>query len=514
MSVDPTTAIIRHSIADSVASPIRSSPLTAPPHFSPARTPSPSTAHKRSIPHAESSTAARRRFSQPASSLSRPRSFLSPLTPSSTTPATDTGVEPAHPASPPLSRSQPLLGSYQLSLLHSRMSRTTSHSVAPSSKQGFSIRIGAIGKGKTCPPELRCPSPLTLPLPATYYDLLEPLEASRQGASQTPWVGTVDLEQRYFEEYVSRSSTATDIPPEYPGYRVAPVGQLQIIVKTALSPIKVFLIPYDLRNLPLGGRLLVRERTFVDEEISTGTSPASRKKEFLRYAIQLQFACHPSQPLLSRQDPLTTRRPRHSAPSDASRLDLDQLCNREYYLSKSLKVIFTAQSSGLNEELRTDRHDEVVPPSEPLGGRSVGFSPGSMGGRRSEDWVVIRQKWLARKEVQDQADAHGRSKEEESADLVSPTATAAPLPILSPLAHLPTILSAAPSRTPSRPETPNDQPLLHTSALQRERPESELLLLPKPQKQARKARRQGSGSMAERELSEKLRMMEMKNGEG
>lgn len=416
------------------------------------------------------------------------------------------------------------------------MSRTSSHSVSSDSTQGFSIRIGAVGKGKTCPPELRCPLPLDMAFAARYYDLSDASEGIKRGAMQTPWVGTIDLEQHYYADYSSRSDKDRDSPPDHPGYRVAPVGQLQIIIKTASSPIKVFLVPYDLRALPLGGRLLVRERTVVEDgtgstrsETSTpaAASCPARRKEYLRYAIQLQLACYPERPVTtSPNGSATTRRPRHSAPSSTARLHIDQVSNRQYYLSKSLKVIFTAQTSGMSEILRTERHDEVVPPSEPnMGspGRVLGFSPGSLGRRGSEDWEVVRQKWIARRELQDRAlqsmsDEHGVNEPaeldegEESAHLVSPTATTAPLPILSPIARLPTIASASSSRAISRSTTPSstDYP-----ALQPERA-GEALMMPRPHRvgNARKVKRQASGISAERELSEKLRMMDMRNGEG
>ncbi|KAI9632065.1 uncharacterized protein MKK02DRAFT_41710 [Dioszegia hungarica] len=540
------------------ASPIRSSPLTGPPHFSPNRTPSPSpstsTFPRRSDGSVSSSH--NRRFSQPASSLSRPsRSIFTPFTPSSpptsTSPTPDPSTPPSHPASPPLSRSQPLLGSYQLSLLHSRMSRTQSHSLASSSTAGFSLRIGSVGKGRTCPPELRAPPPLTLPFSATYYDLLDPEGGSKAvgGAAQTPWVGNIDLEQVYYERYSSRSPSpegpiSGDPPPDHPGYQVAPIGQLQIIVKSALAPLRVFIVPYDLRSLLDGARLLVRERTYVEAEHGGGSvcqstslpspSTASRR-EYLRYAIQLQFVCLPSVPISPpATGASTTRRPRQSAPATTSHLDPSHLSHRQYYLSKTIKVIFSAHAPSSTEQLRTERKDEVVPPSEvSLGsaGRVVGFSPASAGAGRKggEEWAMVRQKWIARRRVQKEeegakadvgAGANGKAEDKHKLQLVSPTATSSPLPIRSPMGMsntslmpiMPNMHSAGPSRASSRPPTPHTEGFPRVASPPSEPGAPSLLQMSKPG-QVRKGKRQGSLSAAERELSERLRSMEVRNEE-
>lgn len=441
------------------------------------------------------------------------------------TPNSPTATSTANPISntspsPPLSRSHPLLGSYPLSLLHSRMSHAHApHSLPSTSTSGFTLHLGALGKGKSCPAELRCPRHLIVPFSATYYDLEDPNSstgtASRKGAAQTPWVGTVDLEKHYFDSYSKSSPVPNDHPPPpHPGYLVAPVGQLQVLVRTPTQALKVFLVPYDLRNLPVGGRLLARERTYVQSTSGNG-------RESLRYAFQLQFTCaaHTDVQEKKVRDSSTTRRRKGasesgSASTASSRCPtptlpglplpgVDTYRGKAFYVSKSLKVVFTSSPPEKDELQRTERTDELVLPSEELEGtrgRVIGFSPGSLG-RRMDDWEMVRRKWMARKEVEEAQLApllFLSNSINSPSPLTSPTKPISPLPILSPLPRLPTILA----RSPARPSTP-----IRTAP-----PQLPSVKTPNAQRYHRQGSRRGSGSMEERELSEKLRAMGMKVG--
>ena len=355
----------------------------------------------------------------------------------------------------PTSRSHPLLGSYPLSLIHSRMS----HAHAPhSSSTEFSIYIKAIGK--SCTPELRCPRPLDLGFAATYYDLED-----TGGPSQTPWVGTVELEEWYHDQYSSDLAGTEEEPPIHPGYRIAPVGQLQMIVKTPTNAIKAFLVPYDLRSIPIGGRLLARERTYIhnpeitpnpDSYGSPDKDIKGKKRESLRYAYQLQFTCLPLDP--SRRASSTTRQTSTSQE------------NKAYYLSKSLRIVFTSTPPESDQETRTERTNEIVPASDiKLSGSgrrrsSVGMQPV----RILEDWNIVRQKWLARRKLGDQdesalEDDPDLSIEEEVLPPIrSPSRTGTPIPQPFNLPHVPTAKQAPPSPIFQR------RPLRRTSAEERE----------------------------------------------
>lgn len=425
-----------------ISSPLRSSPLANPPIYGSPRTPS--TSEARAIP---------RRTSQPT----RSRASIAPIAPLAFGSPNDSHssampMPVPTPSPPPLSRSHPLLGSYSLSLIHSRMS----HAHQPhSSSSTFSIHIKAVGQGKRCPPELRCPKPLDLPFAATYYDLEDPGIPGRCGANQTPWVGNVDLEQYYYDQYAPVSTTHTHAhthahtsqtvvgmmdPPDHPGYPVAPVGQLQMVIKTPSNALKAFLVPYDLRALAVGGRLLARERTYGHRtspsnpsspnpnphSSSPGTTTSSGdQKTSLRYAYQLQFVCLPVPSSSS------SRSQSHSTSTNASARARDSSTNRNtstsattstntsqssggdrepekaYYLSKTIKVIFTANPPEFNESLRTERTDEIVPASTGIKvsgdgvkqrRRSSVFGTSSPG-RTMEDWELVRLKWLARRDM-------------------------------------------------------------------------------------------------------------------
>lgn len=432
--------------------------------------------------------------------------------------------------SPPLSRSHPLLGSYPLSLIHSRMS----HAHQPhSSSTTFSLHIKAVGQGKRCPPELRCPKPLDLPFVATYYDLEN--QARAGGSSQTPWVGTVDLEQHYYDRYASLTTITPEArgadPPDHPGYHVAPVGQLQMIVKTPSNAIKAFLVPYDLRELPVGGRLLARERTYVHSAVTparstpnspdpASTSPESdkgKKKECLRYAYQLQFVClSDTSHMLSK----AAHGARESSTTRHTSSDAQTPGGKAYYLSKTLKVVFTSTPPEADEALRTERADEIVPPSS--GGirisntvkqrrRSSGvFGPtsaspsGSASQRTLEEWELVRLKWMARR---DMTEIHRSS------------ASAADLETTHP--HSPAIGgsgkdgtvggNSAPALPPFKPPPPARAPTPIPQPFNLPRTAPPTKPPPSPRFQRRQLRRT---SAEERELSEKLRNMGMGQGGG
>ena len=341
-----------------------------------------------------------------------------------------------------------------------------SHAHAPhSSSNEFSIHIKAVGK--SCSPELRCPRPLDLGFAATYYDLED-----TGGPSQTPWVGTVELEEWYHDRYSSDLAEAEVEPPIHPGYRIAPVGQLQMIVKTPTNAIKAFLVPYDLRSIPIGGRLLAGERTYIHSpEIapspkldgSPDKDTKGKKRESLRYAYQLQFICLPFDQ--SRRGSSTTRQTSTSQEE------------RAYYLSKSLRVVFTSTPPESDQETRTERTNEIVPASDiKLSGSgrrrsSVGMQPVRM----LEDWNIVRQKWLARRKVGDQDE----SAIEDDPDLSIEEEVLPPI------------------RSPSRTGTPVPQPFNLPNVPTKQAP-------PSPRFKHRQLRRT---SVEERELSEKLRKM-------
>ncbi len=333
----------------------------------------------------------------------------------------------------------------------------------------FALRVRAIATRPGQTP--RAPEPLILPFAATYYDLVsedEPVAATTP--SHSPWVADVDLESHDYTRFGDPKSE----PPAYPGYRVPCVGQLQLLIKTASAAVHAFVVPYDLSQLAVGARLLARERTYV----SSGAG------ESLRYAVQLQFAC----------------------------------VDGAYYLARTLKLVFTSSAPETDCTLRTERADEVVPPTSPPsakhsmrgsalrrsisslpGGPTSPESPGPPPRRRSSieassEWATVRAQWRARAA---KAAAVARGFEPPESRPVSPSPVApSPRSLLSTLAP--------------DPEERGSQQAKPREEKERGPAETESKRAPGPSRTpsvASSARRRLSRE--ERELSERLRAMEL-----
>ena len=163
------------------------------------------------------------------------------------------------------------VGSYEESILNGRMSQT------PSRPLDFTASIGVLGKGK-CKPNLRCPPHLNVPFPAYFY------------SETSPYVGQIDVEQ-----IESRR-----------GYRIPAEGQLQIIIKNPnKAAIKLFLIPYDVSDMPPSSKTFFRQKHYDDDK--------------LRYAIHVQICC----------------------PAEG-----------KYYIHKSQRVVFANRMPDSKEHLR------------------------------------------------------------------------------------------------------------------------------------------------------------------
>ncbi|ODQ55464.1 hypothetical protein SAICODRAFT_23500 [Saitoella complicata NRRL Y-17804] len=170
------------------------------------------------------------------------------------------------------------VGSYEESILSGRMS------TLPSKPLNFIAQIGVLGLGK-CKSSLRCPPHVTIPFPAYFYTVPE-----CEGPS--PYVGQVDIE-----------AALTDKKKFPGGYRIPPRGQLQIVIKNANNTaVKLFLVPYDVTDMPPGTRTFLRQKHYsktnpIDDALASSSNNASLKpdqdKETLRYALHLHI-CSPS----------------------------------------------------------------------------------------------------------------------------------------------------------------------------------------------------------------------------
>lgn len=144
------------------------------------------------------------------------------------------------------------VGSYEESLLSGRMS------MMPSKPIMFRAQIGVLGYGN-CKPSLKCPPHLNLTFPASFYDLPDD-----DAALSTPYVGTVDM-------------------LGHP-YRLPPKGQLQILIKNPnKAAIKLFLIPYDVTEMPKRTKTFLRQKSYAIQE------EGNQGRQSLRCAIQLHI---------------------------------------------------------------------------------------------------------------------------------------------------------------------------------------------------------------------------------
>ncbi len=252
-------------------------------------------------------------------SFSRSRFLASPstsrLTPSSSGFATPFSTSPS-PSGSPLLPSSSFVGSYEQSLMSDRLS------APPSKPVIFDAELGVLGSalalGESPKAKLRCPKHLTLPFPAHFHLLPTPPNAASSPNVSSPYVGTIDLESYYFNKLAIASDAASASGesgmgralPTFPGYRVPPRGQIQLVIKNpAKTAVKVFLVPYDMTSMQAGQRTFVRQKCYAQAgAVPAAINGASRstpaallpqeskepQSQSLRYAVHLQFCSPPA----------------------------------------------------------------------------------------------------------------------------------------------------------------------------------------------------------------------------
>lgn len=186
-----------------------------------------------------------------------------PPTPTKTTPSRRTSL--GH---------QSLVGSYEESLLSGRMSASTSKTVP------FHAGIGVLGKGG-CNKLLRCPKQINMSFNAGFVvweDIAN--TSSLVSATGSPYVGIISLTEYYQARFARREKrkTTQGEPSErtrvktFPGYRIPPVGQLQVVVSNLQkTAVKLFLIPYNVAEMPSGTRTFIRQKVY-----SASSTPGSK----------------------------------------------------------------------------------------------------------------------------------------------------------------------------------------------------------------------------------------------
>ncbi|KAL8895667.1 MAG: hypothetical protein Q9192_003509 [Flavoplaca navasiana] len=234
-----------------------------------------------------------------------------------------------------------MVGSFEESILRGWMS------TAPSKPLNFTAQIGVLGRG-SCKP--KCPAHVTVPFPAVFYcwNGSTGRNDATVGDEPSPYVGHIDLSQlpapaesKKTRRSRSKSPSADkgasvhlqnettmesdrnvgDVsrrhkkrrrispPPSdlQGGYRIPQKGQLQIVIKNPnKTAVKLFLVPYDLEDMPVGTKTFIRQRCCSTDPVidghssehklvadsSTGIAPP-KVKPTLRYLIHLKI-CSPS----------------------------------------------------------------------------------------------------------------------------------------------------------------------------------------------------------------------------
>lgn len=275
----------------------------------------------------------------------------------------------------------PMVGSYEESILRGRMS------TAPSKPLDFMAQIGVLGLGK-CKPNLRCPAHVTVPFPAVFYSYGK-ANVGRSSILEdgpSPYVGLIDLENSLAKNKLQKeeawrkslpyhtggynssqeddedrctvqSTTRTSendlrlrikkkrrshSPKAPPGgsYRIPQTGQLQIVIKNPnKTAVKLFLVPYDLKDMPPGTKTFIRQRSYstgpiievpLSSKPNEETERCERKapgmdepkdRPTLRYLIHLHI-CSPSRD--------------------------------RFYLYKSIRVVFANRVPDGKEKLRNE----------------------------------------------------------------------------------------------------------------------------------------------------------------
>ncbi|XP_077620510.1 atos homolog protein A isoform X2 [Crocuta crocuta] len=188
---------------------------------------------------------------------------LKSLSSRSSRPCLNTEDDPDIHEKPFLSSSAPpitslsLLGNFEESVLNYRLDPL-------GIVDGFTAEVGASG--------IFCPTHLTLPVEVSFYSVSD-------DNAPSPYMGVITLESLGKR-----------------GYRVPPSGTIQV---TLFNPnktvVKMFVVIYDLRNMPANHQTFLRQRTFsvpVKQEMRRSVNKENirhTEERLLRYLIHLRF---------------------------------------------------------------------------------------------------------------------------------------------------------------------------------------------------------------------------------
>ena len=330
-----------------------------------------------------------------------------------------------------------MVGSYEESILHGRMS------TAPSKPLSFTAQIGALGKG-TCKPKY--PAHVTVPFPAVYYSWSSTAErrSSLIDDEPSPYVGYIDLEHTLPPVQVKKTRTKrlhnaeidngdesgnssstyhghhmndmimkprekrkrrSPSPKAPPGgsYRIPQQGQIQIVIKNPnKTAVKLFLVPYDLQDMEAGTKTFIRQRCYsagptFDKPI---TSKSGGESGDLRS--------------IGSQDPLRKPKLRYLV-----HLNICSPSKGRFYLHQQIRVVFANRVPDGKENLQNEvqlpepRYSIYNPIRAPLVPRNIVTDPASIAEKayrtRSYPHGISSEGYATRDSLQEQSIGGGSS---------------------------------------------------------------------------------------------------------
>ncbi|KAJ3229237.1 hypothetical protein HDU81_005530 [Chytriomyces hyalinus] len=143
------------------------------------------------------------------------------------------------------------------------------------------------------------------------------------------------------------------------GFRIPAKGQLQIIIKNAAdTAVKVFLLPYDFRDMPPNTKTFLRQKTYTiakpsSSSTTTKVSPSVPSSNCRRTSITSVPPCSPVSPT---RDHLR----------DAIHIHFQCTSRKRIYITRTVRVVFAHRGLESDEKVRTVTEGPGVPRYSPI----------------------------------------------------------------------------------------------------------------------------------------------------
>jgi hypothetical protein len=211
----------------------------------------------------------------------------------------------------------------------------------PSLPCPFLLKLTAASACMVSPTSKPLAPPLVLPFEAYFFPLAEPATPAAVGAPPppestptTPYVASIDLAAHF-----ANLSFPTPLPA-FPGYPIPAVGQIQAVISNPHGHgVRLFVIPYDVRGMPVRHRMVLRQNVF--EEVQDGQGGSQRR---LRASATLHICCvEGNRPRSSTSDPAAKLS--HSVPHTGLGTGTAVRPPPRYYLHSTIRFVFSNQPS-------------------------------------------------------------------------------------------------------------------------------------------------------------------------